>query len=71
MLSEASLVWYDIFAQRHLVTSIDASNSSCVLLHCEASTLHSTNRRLPSSPNSFVSGIMLSLDTPPHFDLAP
>ena len=48
---------------RRLLTIIDPSNFSCVLLHYEASKLHSTNRRFPSSPNSFVSGIMLNLNT--------
>ena len=33
--------------------------------------MHSTNRRIASSPNSFVSGIILSLDTRPSFDLTP
>ena len=58
-------------ASHRLVTIIDASDFSCVLLHYEAYNLHSTNRRFASSPNSFVSGIMLSLDTRPSFDLTP
>ena len=39
--------------------------------HSGASSLHSTNRRFASSPNSFVSRIILSLDTGLSFDLTP
>ena len=58
---------------RHIVSSQSStlSDFSCVLLRHEASSLHSTNRRFASSPNSFVSGIMLSLDTRPSFHLTP
>ena len=72
LLAQQRIRWHSN-QLHHIVSSpiIDVSDFSCVLLHYEASSLHSTIRRFASSPNSFVSGIMLSLDTRPSFDLTP